>query len=63
MPFIRKLYEVLNNPDYEDAVTWAPDGNGLSILKPTQFTATVLHNHFTRIKLESFTKQLLNYGF
>ena len=63
MPFIRKLFRLLNNRDYKDVVTWAPDGNGLSILKRTQFTARVLHNHFKRIKLESFTKQLLNYGF
>ena len=54
MPFIRKVFGVLNDSEFQNEVTWAPHGNGLSILNPTQFTTTVLENHFEGIKFESF---------
>mmetsp|Transcript_117818 Transcript_117818/g.175995 ORF Transcript_117818/g.175995 Transcript_117818/m.175995 type:complete len:323 (-) Transcript_117818:142-1110(-) len=63
VPFPMKLMKVLSNKDFEDIISWTPSGKAFSILKPKQFVADILPDHFKSAKYSSFTRKLHRWGF
>jgi hypothetical protein len=55
--------KVLSNKDFEDIVTWTPSGKAFNIMKPKQFVADILPDHFKSAKYSSFTRKLHRWGF
>lgn len=63
LPFILKLYKLLNDPEFRHVVTWGPRDQGLIILNKRNLERQVLRQTFRTRKYESFLRQLNAYGF
>jgi hypothetical protein len=61
--FIEKLWEVLNNSDYREAIHWSKDGQSFRV-EPKMFYETSLNaREFQNCRFESFLRRLLRWGF
>mmetsp|Transcript_10701 Transcript_10701/g.11770 ORF Transcript_10701/g.11770 Transcript_10701/m.11770 type:complete len:299 (+) Transcript_10701:83-979(+) len=58
-----QLMHILSHKEYEDSITWLPDGKSLQIIDREAFTTFVLPKHFKEAKYSSFTRKLLRWGF
>lgn len=59
--FVEKLWEVLNTPEYREAIHWSKDGQSFRI-EPKMFYETSLNSkQFQGCKFESFLRRLLRW--
>jgi len=61
-PFLRKLWEMVNDPGTHSVITWIEDGDGFKVLQPSELGSTILPKYFNG-NLCSFVRQLNLYGF
>jgi hypothetical protein len=61
-PFLRKLWDMVNDPENASIICWLEDGEGFKVLKPRELGAQILPKYFNGT-LCSFIRQLNLYGF
>jgi hypothetical protein len=61
--FIRNLYEMATREDYEEAIAFSTDGMCLELKDNNLFKTKVMPQYFKHQNLNSFIRQLNNYGF
>jgi len=59
----RKLHKILSQPNFENAITWLPNGRAFKIKNPEIFMQKVLPAHFRSSNYSSFKRQLNQWGF
>jgi len=67
-PFPLKLMEILSyryyeNINYQDIITWLPDGKSFKVLKPKEFTSQIMPRHLKRAKYSTFQRKMACWGF
>ncbi|RYP65583.1 hypothetical protein DL771_008237 [Monosporascus sp. 5C6A] len=61
--FVRKLYKMLEDPQYSEVVRWGDQGDSFVVLENEKFTKTILPKHFKHSNFASFVRQLNKYDF
>ena len=63
--FISKLYELVNNPDTQNFISWSDEFNKKAIIipDPVEFSKQILPKFFKHSNICSFVRQLNIYGF
>ncbi|KAK8125819.1 uncharacterized protein PG998_001578, partial [Apiospora kogelbergensis] len=61
--FVRKLYKMLEDPNYSEVVRWGDGGDSFVVLENEKFTKTILPKHFKHSNFASFVRQLNKYDF
>ncbi|KAF3763625.1 response regulator, partial [Cryphonectria parasitica EP155] len=61
--FVRKLYKMLEDPQYASIVRWGDGGDSFVVLENNQFTNDILPKHFKHSNFASFVRQLNKYDF
>ena len=61
--FLCKLYDMLNDLDYRDIISWNKEGNGVIIKNITKLCKIVLPKFYKHKNYSSFVRQLNLYGF
>ncbi|KAJ1976623.1 Heat shock transcription factor [Dimargaris verticillata] len=61
--FLNKLYSMLNDPETDDLIQWAADGQSFFVNRPEDFAKEVLPSFFKHGNFSSFVRQLNMYGF
>jgi len=61
-PFLRKLWDMVNDITNESIISWLEDGDGFIIYKPRELSTFVLPKYFNG-NMCSFVRQLNLYGF
>lgn len=62
-PFVKKTFELVNDPNTNSIVSWSGDGNSFIIHEPQEFQQNILPFYFKHNNLCSFVRQLNTYGF
>ncbi|MCL7046973.1 hypothetical protein MKW94_012677 [Papaver nudicaule] len=63
IPFLRKTYEMVDNPSTNSVISWGPSNNSLVIWNKPEFERDVLPGKFKHNNFTSFVRQLNHYGF
>eukprot|EP00545_Synedropsis_sp_CCMP1620_P005084 CAMPEP_0119011190 /NCGR_PEP_ID=MMETSP1176-20130426/5506_1 /TAXON_ID=265551 /ORGANISM="Synedropsis recta cf, Strain CCMP1620" /LENGTH=453 /DNA_ID=CAMNT_0006963971 /DNA_START=119 /DNA_END=1480 /DNA_ORIENTATION=- len=63
IPFPVKLMKVLSQKEFNEIITWLPDGKSFTIVRPKAFVSEILLTHFKQAKYSSFTRKLHRWGF
>ncbi|CAD8101572.1 unnamed protein product [Paramecium primaurelia] len=61
--FLTKIYDILENSNYQDIIQWYQDGTAFIIKKPYEFAKKVLPKYFKHNNYTSFVRQLNIYDF
>jgi hypothetical protein len=61
--FLRKTYEMLENPALHDIVRWSEDGLSFLVVSVNDFCSQVLSVYFKHSNFASYVRQLNMYGF
>ncbi|KAJ7485771.1 hypothetical protein FB451DRAFT_1432654, partial [Mycena latifolia] len=61
--FLRKLYNILEDPALDDIISWGPQGDSLHVKDVDGFTKSLLPRNFKHSNFASFVRQLNKYGF
>lgn len=61
--FLLKTYEIVDDPAYDDIVSWNKAGDAFVIYKTNEFCEKILPMYFKHKNLSSFVRQLNMYGF
>ena len=61
--FLKKLWDILNNPDYNKIIRWSNDGTSFMIISKIKLQTEVFPDHFKHRNFNSFQRQLNYYGF
>lgn len=61
--FILKVWGMVENPEYNNLISWTPDGKSFTIHDHHAFSQQVLPKFFKHNKFNSFVRQLNLYGF
>lgn len=59
--FVSKLYRMVN--EGSSLIQWTPEGTSFVVLRPEEFSRTVLPRYFKHNNFSSFVRQLNMYGF
>ncbi|XP_019162121.1 PREDICTED: heat stress transcription factor A-7a-like [Ipomoea nil] len=62
-PFVRKIYDMVNNPNTDSIVSWNSDGSRLVVWDAHKFAAEILPTYFRHSNSSTFFCQLNAYGF
>ncbi|KAL9224249.1 hypothetical protein vseg_000307 [Gypsophila vaccaria] len=62
-PFLRKTYEMVQNPETDDVVSWGSGGISFVVWDPFRFSTELLPMFFKHSNFSSFVRQLNTYGF
>jgi heat shock transcription factor len=62
-PFVVKTYQLLNDPNNKDFISWSPTKDSFIVWKPIEFSSDILPKYFKTNNLCSFIRQLNTYGF
>ncbi|XP_050238747.1 heat stress transcription factor B-4d-like [Mercurialis annua] len=62
-PFLSKTYELVDDYETDNIVSWGDDHTTFIVWKPSQFAAHLLPNYFKHNNFSSFVRQLNTYGF
>ncbi|KAK1309544.1 Heat shock factor protein HSF24 [Acorus calamus] len=62
-PFLTKTYELVEDGETDELVSWNDGGNGFVVWKPVEFARDLLPNYFKHNNFSSFVRQLNTYGF
>jgi HSF-type DNA-binding len=57
------MMEILSCQEYDDVLSWIPNGSAFIIYKKKKFLAEVLPKYFKQTKFTSFTRKLNRWGF
>ncbi|GAA5854775.1 hypothetical protein JCM9279_000941 [Rhodotorula babjevae] len=61
--FVKKLYKMLDDGQFQDVVSWGVDGSSFVVKDMNQFTTAILPLHFKHSNFASFVRQLNKYDF
>ncbi|RIA97357.1 hypothetical protein C1645_686964 [Glomus cerebriforme] len=61
--FLNKLYNMVNDPQSNDLITWSESGSSFLVKRPQDFAKEVLPRFFKHNNFSSFVRQLNMYGF
>ncbi|KAG8755263.1 kinase-regulated stress-responsive transcription factor skn7, partial [Ceratobasidium sp. 423] len=61
--FVKKLYKMLEDPQFAHVVTWGPQGDCFVVKDVTEFTKSILPRMFKHSNFASFVRQLNKYDF
>ncbi|CAG8549340.1 43094_t:CDS:2 [Gigaspora margarita] len=61
--FLNKLYNMVNDPQSNELITWSENGNSFLVKRPQDFAKEVLPRFFKHNNFSSFVRQLNMYGF
>ncbi|KAM3139419.1 hypothetical protein pb186bvf_008444 [Paramecium bursaria] len=61
--FLIKTYDILENPEYRDIISWTEDGLAFVVRNVNELAEKVLPNHFKHNNYASFVRQLNMYDF
>ncbi|TIB76760.1 response regulator [Wallemia mellicola] len=61
--FVRKLFMMLEDSQYNSVVSWSPSGETFVVKEMNDFTKLILPRHFKHSNFASFVRQLNKYDF
>ena len=62
--FPKKLFNLVNNPDYQSLISWTKSGDQFIVYNPSEFAEKILSgNEFSSTNYASFVRQLNMYDF
>ncbi|KAJ8539740.1 hypothetical protein K7X08_013992 [Anisodus acutangulus] len=62
-PFLLKTYEMVDDTQTDDIVSWTPTGHSFVVWNPPEFARILLPTYFKHNNFSSFIRQLNTYGF
>lgn len=62
-PFLTKTYEMVDDPNTNEVVSWSRGGGSFVVWDPHAFSMSLLHKYFKHNNFSSFVRQLNTYGF
>ncbi|CAL9053121.1 heat stress transcription factor B-2b [Musa acuminata AAA Group] len=62
-PFLTKTYQLVDDPYFDDVISWNEDGSTFVVWQPAEFARDVLPKNFKHNNFSSFVRQLNTYGF
>lgn len=62
-PFILKLAQILDNPEYHELISWTPCERAFVVHQPYEFSTHLLPKYFRHSNYGSFLRQLNFYSF
>ncbi|ERM95189.1 hypothetical protein AMTRI_Chr07g31250 [Amborella trichopoda] len=62
-PFLLKTYDLVNDPEARDIISWNHEGTGFVVWMPQEFSQSLLPKYFKHANFSSFIRQLNTYGF
>ncbi|XP_062191442.1 heat stress transcription factor B-2b-like [Phragmites australis] len=62
-PFLRKTYQLVDDPAVDDVISWNDDGSAFVVWRPAEFARDLLPKYFKHNNFSSFVRQLNTYGF
>lgn len=62
-PFLTKTYELVDDPETNDVISWNESGTTFVVWKTAEFAKDLLSNYFKHNNFSSFVRQLNTYGF
>ncbi|XP_073043345.1 heat stress transcription factor A-2-like [Primulina eburnea] len=62
-PFLRKTFEIVNDPNTDSIISWASTRASFIVWDPIKFSTDLLPKHFKHNNFSSFVRQLSTYKF
>lgn len=62
-PFLTKTYQLVEDPSFDDLISWNEDGTTFIVWRPAEFARDLLSKYFKHNNFSSFVRQLNTYGF
>ncbi|CAN8308281.1 unnamed protein product [Cochlearia groenlandica] len=62
-PFLTKTYQLVEDPIYDEMISWNEDGSTFIVWRPAEFARDLLPKYFKHNNFSSFVRQLNTYGF
>ncbi|XP_022999504.1 heat stress transcription factor A-7a-like [Cucurbita maxima] len=62
-PFLKKTYEMVEDPETDPVVSWSEGGNSFIVWDSHKLSITLLPKYFKHSNFSSFIRQLNTYGF